>query len=330
MALVVLLLLAISLAGAAGYLVVSSEFTMARHAGQGGEALAVARGGLYRFVAEQLGPVADSARYAIGNGEAAVTARKLAEVDALTDVYYVRSEGFVIDPTIPDAPAARVVGGYAYHRRRPLRKHGTVVIDVQNLQVLPPGGSVTGHDVGGATCPGGAAPSIAGAIGRNNVTGPPGLRTGSPADEVWPGGYPQLLSRIGLRWDVLADPAFPVDYEDAPPSWGSIPADQFPVVRYNGSLHATAAWSGRGVLLVTGRFDSSDSFRWDGIVLAGWVDERIDGDIDGMLVGGFANHAPYTQTQIRGAIRYHSCNVDRANESLSYLELVESSLFEPA
>lgn len=328
MALVVLMLFAISLAGAAGYLVVSSEFTMARHSSQGGEALAIARGGLYRFVAEQLGVVADSARYAIGDGEAAVTARRIAEVDALTDVYYVRSEGLVLDPSAPDAPAARVVGGYAYHRRRPLPKHAAVVVEVQNL-VVHPSGSVTGHDVGGAVCPGGAAASITGAIARNNVAGP-GSVTGSPSEELWPGGYAQLVSAIGLRWDVLSDPSFPVDYEDSPPSWASLPASSFPVVRYNGSLYATGAWSGRGVLLVTGRFDSSDAFSWDGIVLAGWVDDRIDGVLDGMLVGGLANHSPYSQTQIYGDIRYHSCNVDRANESLSYLELVESSLFEPA
>jgi glycine cleavage system regulatory protein len=54
---VVMMLFAISVAGAAGYIVVNTEFAMARSSDEGAEALAVARAGLHRFVAEQLGVV---------------------------------------------------------------------------------------------------------------------------------------------------------------------------------------------------------------------------------------------------------------------------------
>ncbi|MEX2467084.1 MAG: hypothetical protein WD995_09240 [Gemmatimonadota bacterium] len=325
LALVVLMLFAISLAGAAGYLVVNAESRMARYSTQGEEAMALARGGLHRFIAEQLGVVADSARYAFGGGEAAVRARRIAEIDDRTHVYFIRSEGSVVDPLVPGSPARRVVGAYAYHRKRPLPLHAAVVLSVAEFVV--DGTTVSGDDIGGGVCPGGTAPSIGGAIAREDVEDA-GTLSGSPPSQLWPGGYAQFMTEIGLRWDVLSDPAFPVDFEDVRPDFTSLPADSFPVLRVNGSLNASAPWSGRGVLIVTEQFDANPSFNWSGIILAGWVDDRIMGNIDGMLVGGFADYEPSAEVETRRPIRYHSCNVARANESLSYLELIRGTLFE--
>lgn len=326
LALVVLMLFAISMASGAGYLVVSAEKRMARFSTQGEEAMALARGGLNRFVAEQLGAVDDSVVYAFGGGEARVSARKIAEVDSRTHVYFIRSEGTVVDPVVPGSPARRVVGAYAYHRKRPLPLHAAVVLDVDDFRVHS-STDVTGEDIGASECPGGAAPSIIGAAAREQVYAD-GPVSGSQPTVTWPGGHAQFMSEIGLRWDVLSDPSFPVDFEDVRPDWSSLPADSFPVLRVNGSLNASAPWSGRGVLIVTEQFDANPSFIWSGIVLAGWVDDRIMGAIDGMLVGGFSTSDPYDEVQTRGPIRYHSCNVARANESLSYLELIENTLFE--
>ena len=134
--------------------------------------------------------------------------------------------------------------------------------------------------------------------------------------------------RLTQQRSLAADTQYRVDFEDVRPDWSSLPADSFPVLRVNGSLNASAPWSGRGVLIVTEQFEANPSFIWSGIVLAGWVDDRIMGAIDGMLVGGFSTSDPYDEVQTRGPIRYHSCNVARANESLSYLELIENTLFE--
>jgi len=327
LALVVLMLFAISMASAAGYLVVGTEAAMARYAADGARALAAAHGGLHRFVAEQLGAVPDSARYAVGGVVADIRARRVAVVDDLTHVYFVRSEGIVPGPPASaDAPTRRVVGAYAVHRRRPVPLEGAVVVNVEEFEVYT-STEVSGVDAGALVCPGGAAPSITGAVAREEVDDD-GTLTGSPPSRLMPGGYTELVSTMALRWDVLSDPSFPVDFEDAPPNFGALPADSFPVIRVNGSLYATSAWNGRGVLLVRDQFDSSSSFTWSGIVLAGWVDDFIQGGIDGMLIGGFANQDPYDRTQTRGPIRYHSCNVSRANESLSYLELLERTVFE--
>ena len=326
LALVVLMLFAISMAGGAGYLVVSAEKRMARFSTQGEEAMALARGGLHRFASEQLGVVVDSVVYAFGGGEARVSARRVAAVDAGTDMYFIRSEGIVVDPLVAGSPARRVVGAYAYHRKRPVPLHAAVVLNVEDFEIYS-STDVTGDDIGGSECPGGTAPSITGAIAREDIQAS-GSLGGSPPSELWPGGRAQFLSEIGLRWDVLSDPSFPVDFEDVPPDWSSLPSNSFPVLRVNGNLNATPPWSGRGVLIVTGQFDAVPPFIWSGIILAGWVDDRIMGAVDGMLVGGFSTNEPYDAVQTRGPIRYHSCNVSRANASLAYLELIENTLFE--
>ena len=75
-----------------------------------------------------------------------------------------------------------------------------------------------------------------------------------------------MLDSIGLRWDVLSDPNFPVEFENTLPNFASLPADSFPIIRYTGWVMAN--FTGRGVLIIDGMFDPSSSFDWDGIVLA--------------------------------------------------------------
>lgn len=329
LALVVLMLFAIAVIGAAGYLVVNSEARMARYTSQGEGALAIARGGLHRFVAEQLGEVADSSVYAIGGGEARVRARRVATLSPTVDLYFVRATGAIVDPLLPDVPARRVVGAYAYHRKRPVPLHAAVVLNVQQFRVgTGADARVSGTDIGASECPAGAAPPIGGVIARSSVVAPPGRIAGAPTTQTWSGGYAQFMTQMGVRWDVLSNPSFPVDFEDVIPDYSTLPASAFPVIRWNGNFQGVPPRSGRGVLIVTGEFDSTPMFHWAGIILAGWVDQRIMGSLDGILAGGFANVDPHTEVETTGPIGYHSCHVARANEALSYLELVDDVVFE--
>lgn len=333
LALVVLLLFAVSVAGAAGYLLVNTEFRMARYAGEGAEATTVARAGLHRFVAEQLGAVGDSAGYAIGDGVALVTSRKLAEIDSLNDLYYIRSEGSVTDPRLPGSPARRVVGAFAYHRRRPLKHLAAMVVAADggwSDNTIGTGADVDGNDSSSASdCAGGGLPSIPGIIARYNtgaVNG--GTLEGNPNGLAYTGGYPQIYDSVGLRWDILSDPSFPVDFDGVTPDFGLLPADSFPVVRVEGYFNPGSGWSGRGVLIVDGEFDPRPDFYWDGIVLAGSVDDIDEGHIRGMFVGGLDGPNSYDNVYWYGTIRYYSCYVHAANESLSYLELIDNTEFE--
>ena len=330
LALVVMMLLAISVAGAAGYLVVNAEFNMAKNADEGAEALSVARAGLHRFVAEQIGVVGDSVSYAVGQGVVMVTTRRLVQVDSITDLYYIRSEGTVADYFAPTSPARRVVGAYAYHHRRPLRRYAAMVTSANNVYAQTGGARVDGNDIStGAQCTGGGSAAITGAIARTATGGRGGgVLAGSPAGRTWPGGYTAMYDSIGLRWDVLSDPTFPVDFEGTPPTWASLPVDSFPVSRVNGYFNPGSSWNGRGVLIVNGELDAPAGWTWNGIVLAGSIDAINEGTILGMLVGGLDGANPDPTVQWRGTVRYHFCNVNRANESLSYLELLADTEFE--
>jgi hypothetical protein len=332
--LVVLMLFAISVAGAAGYLVVSTELNMAKHAGQGAEALSVARAGLQRFVAEQLGVVGDSVSYAIGDGVALVTTRRVSRRDSITDVYYIRSEGTLVDVFTPATPARRVVGAYAVHHRRPLRHHGAFMVSATETYARGAAGVISGNDAStDPSCPGSGTPPLYGPITgaiAGGATGAlsGGILEGTPPGEAWGGGFAAAYDSVALRWDILSDPTFPVDFDGVLPDYGSIPSDSFPVVRVNGYFNPGSTWSGRGLLIVNGELDAASGFVWEGIVLAGSVDDIHEGQVRGMLVGGLDGPNPYSTVYWEGTIRYYSCLVNGANESLSYMELLDNTLFE--
>jgi hypothetical protein len=119
-----------------------------------------------------------------------------------------------------------------------------------------------------------------------------------------------------------------VDFDGVLPNYGSLPSDSFPVVRVHGYFNPGSSWSGRGVLIVNGELDASSTFVWEGIVLAGAVDDIHEGDIHGMLVAGLDGPNPYSNVYWGGEIQYYSCLVNAANESLSYLELLDNTIFE--
>jgi len=327
LAFVVFMLFAISVAGVTGYLVVSSEFELSEHAGQGAEALTVARAGLERFIAEQIGAGPDTSTYALGDGVATVTTRKLFARDSLTDVYYVRSEATVADFFSPTAPARRVVGGYAVHHRRPIGQFGTVVIATDNLDVNGTGEIYGWDHQSSADCPGGGADPLPGGIARLSVTEDAAdAIEGNPESQLWSGGWSEIADSVDIRWDVLTDPDFPVDAENSLPDFGLIPADSFPVIRYTGWVYAT--FTGRGALIIDGVFDPGSGFSWDGIIIAEQIDDIVEGYVDGMLIVGMEAPNMYSTVDFRLDVNYHSCEVYRANESLSYMELLPNTIFE--
>jgi hypothetical protein len=245
-------------------------------------------------------------------------------------VYFIRSEGTVADALSPNTPARRVVGAYAYHRKRPLKHWGAMVVAAEEAYSYGIDADIDADDHNSpGDCAGGGLPSITGIIARTSAgTQAGGELEGSPDQETWSGGFSEIYDSVALRWDILSDPNFPVEFDGTPPNFGSLPADSFPVVRKIGPLAPGSSWSGRGVLIVTGLFDPTPSFSWNGIVLAGELDDINQGDIRGMLVGALNGSNPQSPVYWYNTIRYYSCYVHAANESLSYLELIENSEFE--
>ena len=326
---VLLMLFAISISAVTGYLAVSSEFSMSNHAKEGAEVIAIAHGGMQLFLADQTGVVGDSVVYPIGLGIAIVTSRKLMEKDSLNHLYYLRSEGTLNDIRTPGAPVARrVVGAFAWHRLNPLAHRAAVIISAVEIDANDPsGGEIEGDDHSLPTdCSGGGTAGITGAIAKDRVIG---NVDGNPRREMLEWVVSEdMADSLGLRWDVLQDPSFAFEFDGSPPNFASLPSDSFPLVRYQGDLAPGSSWSGRGVLVVTGMFDPTPSFYWRGIVLTGSTDDIIQGDIDGMLFGGLDGPNPYSEVEVLMEVEYNACNVYAANRALSYLELVDNTIFE--
>jgi hypothetical protein len=162
-------------------------------------------------------------------------------------------------------------------------------------------------------------------VSSGTLQGSPAGQSGAPYNT-----YANTYAAVDLRWDVLSHPSFPVDFVDIQPNWASLPADSFPVVRVTNASFTGAGWNGRGVLIVTGELDVVSSFYWDGIILAGAIDDIHEGHVDGMVVGGLSAQNPKTPVVFEsgGWVRYYSCNVWDANESLSYMELLPDTEYE--
>ena len=323
---VLFMLFTISITAVTGYLVVSSEFSLSNHAKEGAEVIAVAHGGMQQFLAEQTGVVGDSVVYSIGLGDAIVTSRKLTEQDSLNHLYYLRSEGMLNDIRTPGAPVARrVVGAFAWHRLNPLAHRAAVIVSADEIDA-DDGGEIDGRDQSLSTeCSGGGTAGITGGMAKDRVRG---RVDGNPDEEEREWVSTDMADSLGLRWDVLEDPSFDFEFDGSPPNFGSLPPDSFPLVRYQGNLSPGSGWSGRGVLVVTGMFDPGPSFHWEGIVLSGSVDDIIQGEIHGMLVGGLDGPNPHPKVDFLMDVDYNACYVYAANRALSYLELVDHSIFE--
>jgi hypothetical protein len=330
LALVVFMLFAIGVAATAAYEVVGGEFTLSRENRESVTALSVARAGLQRFIAEQIGTVGDSVAYAIGDGIATVTARRVMEQDPSNYVYYIRSDGEVTDPRTPSSPARRTVATYAWLRMSPLRPKAAMLLATNKVTYENAGTTADGADHATAMdCAGGGTTGVAGTAAAGNVLIQSGAAvTGNPASENY-GARAAVIDSAGIRWDILSDPNFPVEFDGSPPDWALIPADSFPVVRYVGDLSATSTWAGHGVLIVTGTLTMGLGFTWRGIILAGSVaDVGSDAPVvEGTLVGGL-NGTDGPVTFMSGTYEYNSCDVSAADRSLSYLDVLDKTIFE--
>ena len=91
LALVVLLLFGIGVAGAAGYQIVFNEALLSVHAKETQTALSIARAGLRSYIGKQIGVHQDIVTYSINGGDAVVTARLVAEIDDFETLYLLRS-----------------------------------------------------------------------------------------------------------------------------------------------------------------------------------------------------------------------------------------------
>ena len=328
LALVVLLLFGIGVAGAAGYQVVLSEALLSIHAKETQTALSIARAGLRSYIGKQIGVHEDTVTYSIEGRDAVVTARLVSEIDDFETLYLLGSEGVYTDPTFTGSPARRTVYQYAVKREVAL-DHVAMMTQVTGDLYVEDDAHVDGED--GASV-GACTQSSVDVIGALMGSGSLSIESGSPVRgspiTVFLGSSSAALDAIGIEWDVLTDTDFPVDYEDAWPSC-ALPADSFTVTRFNGPLNAPSSVCGRGVLIVKGNFSAEAGFQWNGILLAGHiVDTNNNYRIDGIVVGGLDGNGTTTAYRDGTHIDYHRCYAFQAGKRLSHFEPVGSTWWE--
>jgi hypothetical protein len=332
LALVVLLLFAIAVAGATGYQVVSTEAFQSQQSAETTQALAVAQGGLDWFIGAQRGLVPDTATYNINGGIAVITTRKVATLSTEEDLYLVRSEGTFTDRRYPQIPAVRVASQYAVYKKVPFNVFAPV-LTTSNLVRVMGLANVDGSDHAYAgQCAGAPTAPQAGVAARSNIqTSGGGVISGDPPGLPL-GNFDTVVDSVGLAWDVYGDPTFPVDFDDTWPNFASLPGDSFPVIRRTGDFSPNWTRSGRGVLIVTGTLMIPDfSFwYWNGIVVAGDLQDVGQWGfwtLEGAMVAGQGS-AMSSWDMENGDIDYQSCYVTWAGRSLAHLSKISGSWWE--
>ncbi len=332
LALVVLLLFAIAVAGATGYEVVRSEAFQAQQSTEAGQALAVAQAGLQWFMGNHRGVLPDSAVYSINGGTAVVRPRRIASLSTYVDLYLVTSEGTYTDPRFPEVPARRVVHQYGRYVRMPLEILAPLVTTADRVRVRRSGEVDASDHASPGQCVGAPRPTIAGVVARNElevrsggsvVGNPPGLLLGS---------FQTIVDTMDLAWDVYTDPDFSVDFDGTWPNFAALPSDSFPVIRVKGNFTPNWRRSGRGVLIIDGNLNipAFSFWSWQGIVVAGRIQNTGRWDffwIWGMLVGGLGRQMQNLDLD-RGSVSHHSCYVQSAALSLARIEPLDNTWWE--
>jgi hypothetical protein len=330
LALVVLLLFGIGVAGAAGYQVVLSEALLSVHAKETQTALSIARAGLRSYIGKQIGVHDDTVTYSIEGGDAVVTARLVSVNDDFETLYLLGSEGVYTDPTFRGSPARRTVYQYAV-KREVVLDHVATITQVTGDLYVENNAHIDGNDgASSGLCQQSSVDLTAVIMGSGSFTKESDPIDG-PDPEVIYVGAAAALDSIGIDWSVLTSTNFAVDYEDTWGPWSctGLPWASVSVTRFNGNLTTPPSVCGQGVLIVTGNFTGGDGFQWDGVLLAGHIVTTTNNyRINGLSVGGLDGMGTLTRFDDGTHLDYHRCYAFEAGKRLSHFEPVGSTWWE--
>jgi hypothetical protein len=290
------------------------------------QALAFARSGMERFLAErtQMGftsaPPAqiESTRVAFSGGYADVVLRLVRQGNGLfiPDLYVLRSRG-VKTGGAGAVVAERSIGQYT-RWQWPTMSVYAAWTSLSGLIKPDSLGTISGVDA----C--GAATSVAGVA----VPTTPGYSQGG--GPIVPVGTPNILdlgaqltadSAITVDWhaiteapSVQSDVILPSQPWPSPSQWSD--PEFWPLILVHGDY--TLPGNGRGTLAVTGSLTVPPNRSWDGVVFVGKALYGSDGaTINGAIVSGlntkFVTNVPPSEAGAGNVTyRYHSCNVTNA------------------
>src|SRR5688500_140245 len=326
--------LGVTLTGA--LIITQSDHATARVSVDANRAFHIAQAGLIRFASDRNSARLDSAVYDMGGGTVVVRARRVATT-GIEEIHEISSRATL--RTVGRLSDVREVRQLAALELRAIVPVAAFATTARNVTLS---GSYTGTDAAtGGSCTASAMGSVAGIsavaggvidVRTATVQGNP--RTQTEADAT------AMRARISAEWEELLDPATDFEFEIPDESWpnfAALPTTTYPTIRVRGRFDATAARSGRGLLVIDGAITLGSDFVWDGLIVAGDLTYPTSTNalIRGSLLTGLASNATATvnigTAMGGGAMRigYDSCRVLTATRRLARFRLLPNTWWEP-
>jgi hypothetical protein len=191
-------------------------------------------------------------------------------------------------------------------------------------------GVISGQDwasAGNPKCPNSPKPAVAGVkvppSGYNQDGGDPVPDGDPPIDETQTAE--EMLNSIGLDWDGIVNGGLIApDYTIPPDSWpnfGTLPADEWPVIYVEDNISLSPSNSGRGTLIVRNNLMLNGSFNWDGAILVGgYITSNGYQTVEGATLAGLnimlGENPPSTDIgNGTKEFKYHSCKLKQATQA---------------
>lgn len=327
---VLIVLVGLTALGAAGLTMTASEIRHSENVEASTEVFYAADAGLQRYmganaVGDHLRWKAVEDTFTVGSSEVIVTPTLVSNLLGREPMYLVRSVATHAEAGVSTTRAVSALGldvSVAFVATAAIAS-GT------GLHKNGGSGTIDGVDAAptNAFCPTGAGPDVAGVAtppaGYDQVGGA-SVPNGTPDIDDAEDGL-TLLRKTGIDWEYLTTEDSYKDYDIPPDSWpdfGTLPADEFPVIYMDGDVALNATGNGRGMLIVRGDLELNGSHIWEGLIMVGGAfvsggSNTVEGSIISglnLLLGESVGDSDLGNGS--KTFQYNSCNVERAMEQL--------------
>jgi hypothetical protein len=269
---VLVVLVGLTVLGAAGLTLTDDDLRQSENLEASTDAFYAADAGLQRYLGESNdGTSAES--YSIGSVPVTVTPTFMGTLAGGENMYRIRSIATHSDPG--GATTSRAVSSLAIYKPGTPVNVTAALASGTGLTKNGGSGTISGEDLASlsdASCPQAPGVDVAGVTVPTSGYSQSGGSTVPDSIDYKSSGQ-DLLNDTGIDWESLhedggGDPDYVVP-PDAWPNFGSLPADEWPVIFVDGNATLSPSESGRGTIIITGNLTMSGSFNWDGLILAG-------------------------------------------------------------
>ncbi len=324
---VLIALVGLTALAAAGVVSTGSDLQIAENMDASTRAFLAADAGLQSYIGSSTDGTSGATYTPDSLTTVTVTPRKLTEIAGGRVLYSITSTA--VHVPAPGDTATRTVARVAIY------SDGSILVPASftsaaGLLKNGDSGLISGQDwatAGNPKCPNSPKPAVAGVkvppSGYVQNGGTP-VPDGDPPIEDGQTGH-EMLESMGLDWDAVVNGGLiSPDYTVPPDSWpnfGSLPADEWPVIYVDGNISVSPSNSGRGTLIVRDNLTMNGSFNWDGALLVGgYITSNGYQTVEGATVAGLnilLGETPASTDIGNGnkVFKYHSCKLKQATNA---------------